>query len=135
MSRYYDIDKLKQMIEAKADTLIEGKEAFLYVAKWIDFLPTADVVPRAEVMRLVGEYYDKCDECRSKIADTVRAEVAKEIFEEIITTAFSKMPSDVLMVGRDYDFTDGVRMGKREAIIDMINILAELKKKYTEGKE
>ena len=44
MSRYIDADKMKEMIEAKADTLIEGKEAFLYVAKWLDFLPSADVV-------------------------------------------------------------------------------------------
>lgn len=49
MPRYYDKDKLKEMIEAKADTLIEGKEAFLFVAKWLDLLPPADVVPRAEV--------------------------------------------------------------------------------------
>lgn len=49
MARYYNIDKLKEMIEAKADTLIEGKEAFLYVARWLNLLTTADVVPRAEV--------------------------------------------------------------------------------------
>ena len=48
MARYYDIDKLKEMIEAKADTLIEGKGAFLCVAKWLELLPPADVV---EVVR------------------------------------------------------------------------------------
>jgi hypothetical protein len=42
------MDKLKDMLIAKADTLIEGKEAFLYVAKWLDLLPPADVV---EVVR------------------------------------------------------------------------------------
>lgn len=48
MSRYIDADKLSEMIQAKADTLIEGKEAFLYVAKWLELLPPADVV---EVVR------------------------------------------------------------------------------------
>ena len=55
MARYYDMDKLKEMIEAKADTLIEGKEAFLYVAKWLDLLPAADVVPKSENERLEDE--------------------------------------------------------------------------------
>ena len=44
MSKYVDVDKLKQMIEAKADTLIEGKQAFLYVAKWLDFMPSIEIV-------------------------------------------------------------------------------------------
>lgn len=53
MPRYYDIDKLKEMLEAKADTLIEGKEAFHYVAKWLELLPPSDAV---EVVR--------CRDCR-----------------------------------------------------------------------
>lgn len=44
MPRYYDMDKLAEMLRAKADTLIEGKEAFLYVAKWLDLLPAVDGV-------------------------------------------------------------------------------------------
>lgn len=43
MARYYDLDKLSEMIEARADQLLEGKEAFLYIAKWLNLLPTADV--------------------------------------------------------------------------------------------
>lgn len=58
MARYYDIDKLIEMIQAKADTLIEGKEAFLYVAKWLDKLPAADVVPRSELDKMAEEYSD-----------------------------------------------------------------------------
>ena len=46
MPRYIDADKLSEMIRTKADTLIEGKEAFDYVAKWLDLLPAADVVER-----------------------------------------------------------------------------------------
>ena len=43
MARYYDLDKLSKLIEAKADTMLEGKGAMLYVAKWLNLLPTADV--------------------------------------------------------------------------------------------
>ena len=52
MARYYDMNHLKEMIEAKADTVINGAEAFHYIAKWLDLLPPADVVPRAEVEQL-----------------------------------------------------------------------------------
>ena len=58
MARYYDIDKLKEMIEAKANTLIEGKEAFLCVAKWLELLPPADVV---EVVRCKDCIFGKAD--------------------------------------------------------------------------
>lgn len=53
--RYIDADKLAEMLEAKADTLIEGKEAFLYVRKWLDLLPSADVVPRETVEQIFAE--------------------------------------------------------------------------------
>lgn len=48
MARYYDLDKLSKLIEARADTMLEGKCAMLYVAKWLNLLPTSDVV---EVVR------------------------------------------------------------------------------------
>jgi hypothetical protein len=48
MARYIDADKLSEMIRHKADTLIEGKETFLYVAKWLELIPGADVVERSE---------------------------------------------------------------------------------------
>ena len=53
MARYYDLDKLLKLIEARADTMLEGKCAMLYVAKWLNLLSTADVV---EVVR--------CKNCR-----------------------------------------------------------------------
>lgn len=68
MSRYIDADILIGMIEAKADTLIQGKEAFQYIAKWIELLPKADVV---EVVR--------CKECKHRT--TIRCPM---YFEEII---------------------------------------------------
>lgn len=46
MSKYYDLDKLKELIEAKAETLIgDGAIAFHAVGKWLDLLPAADVAP------------------------------------------------------------------------------------------
>ena len=50
-----DADKLSEMIRARAETLIEGKEAFYYIAKWIDLLPAAYVVeiPRCEDCKLI----------------------------------------------------------------------------------
>ena len=58
MARYIDADKLSEMIQAKADTLIEGKEAFLYVAKWLELLHTADVVSKSEVEELIKSVDD-----------------------------------------------------------------------------
>lgn len=55
MARYIDMDKLSEMIKARAEQLIEGKEAMLYVAKWLNLLPEADVAPRAEVEKIFDE--------------------------------------------------------------------------------
>lgn len=43
MSRYIDADKLSEMIEARGKMLVEGKEAFYYIANWLNKLPPADV--------------------------------------------------------------------------------------------
>ena len=48
MARYIDVDKLGEMINARAEMLVEGKEAFFYISDWLNKLPTADVV---EVVR------------------------------------------------------------------------------------
>ena len=58
MARYYDMNHLKEMIEAKADTVINGAETFHYIAKWLDLLPPADVVPRAEAEATLKQYKD-----------------------------------------------------------------------------
>ena len=57
MARYIDADKLSEMIQHKADTLIAGKETFLYVAKWLELLPGADVVARSECEKWYHEYH------------------------------------------------------------------------------
>ena len=45
---------------------------------------------------------------------------------------FSKEPQKIMLINAERDFSDGVIFGKREAFFEMINTLAELKKKYTE---
>lgn len=80
MARYVDIDKLAEMARAKADTLIEGKQAFGYVAKWLDLLPTADVAevkhgewlewyPPKEYILTGEEMLYCCSVCDAKYSD------------------------------------------------------------------
>lgn len=96
MARYYDLDKLKELIEARADTLIEGKEAFLDVAKWLDLLPPADDVPKSEYeklkkklvkteVELINVCLEKtnCDEMTGYILAFYARQKLQEIFDEI----------------------------------------------------
>ena len=60
MARYYDMDALAEMIRARADMLIEGGQAFYFIANWIDKLHPADVV---EVVRCKDcKYWRKFDD-------------------------------------------------------------------------
>lgn len=62
MEQYYDINKLKEMIEAKAQTMLSGAEHFYYIVGWLTHLPPADVVPRAEVEATLKCYKDTVKE-------------------------------------------------------------------------
>ena len=60
MARYIDIDKLSEMIYAKADTVLRGKEAFLYIAKWLELLSPVDIADnRAEAITEFAERLKK----------------------------------------------------------------------------
>ena len=78
MARYYDLDKLSKLIEAKADTMLEGKGAMLYVAKWLNLLPTADVVEVKHgewVLKHIGAgHHWECSGCGFKNAVMPRTE-------------------------------------------------------------
>ena len=130
MARYYDMDKLADMIQAKADTLLAGKEVFLYVANWLELLPPADVVPKSEVEELnrecesLGKTVNEASELIRKLKGKVeeaKAEVAKEIFEEIENALFNNHCLD--------EWSDYPTPHYYEELKDEI---AELKKKYTE---
>ena len=58
------------------------------------------------------------------------SDVAREIIEDLTRMVFSKIPNKLLLISGGRDFTDGIIDGKREAYFDMLNYLAELKKKY-----
>ncbi len=68
MARYIDLDKLSKLIEAKADTMLEGKGAMLYVAKWLNLLPTAEVeeVRHAKWEISCDGYYPYCSHCKTE---------------------------------------------------------------------
>lgn len=96
----------------------------------IEFIPTADVVPRAELAEALAtiEKYEKtidngvetCNGCHAKYAEKIRAakaEVAREIFAELERTSMFA----------DYD-TDGERI-----LCFYAQEYDDLKKKYTEG--
>lgn len=60
-----------------------------------------------------------------------RAEAAREIFEEIRNSVTAKLREEMRMVSYD-EFTDGFGDGKRDAFLDVLVAITELKKKYTE---
>lgn len=105
MARYYDMDKLKEMIVAKAETLIAGKEAFLYIAKWLDLLPAADVVPRSEVVDLLDDLIKEAREIASRYEKS-----AKEI--------------------NDCDCSKIEHEGRKNGALIVLFKISEFKKKY-----
>lgn len=105
MARYIDMDKLGKMIEARVEQLIEGKDALLYVAKWLNLLPEADVAPRAEVFEEVDKFRT---DLMNKFIDLCR--------------------------GNDYNKLTLLKIG--DVVDEMYDRrIANLKKKYTEGKD
>lgn len=62
-----------------------------------------------------------------------KREVAREIFEELYKSVVSKIPPHIRPIFKDdMDFEDGFRNGKTDALLDVLALIAELKKKYTE---
>lgn len=75
MERYYDMDKLSEMIEAKADTMLTGKEIFHYIAKWLNLLPAADVEEVKHGYWRQNQYCKRvfyCSECNRHIEDATQ---------------------------------------------------------------
>ena len=85
MSRYIDVDKLSEMIEARAKTLVEGKEAFYYIANWFNKLPPADVTEvshgrNVTDMHPVDEFI--CSECGLILRDLTETRIDEENEDE-----------------------------------------------------
>ena len=67
--------------------------------------------------------------------DNAKAEVAREIFDEAIRTVYSKIDMKIYNTIDGKPLGDAVAYGKQIAMYDVVTLLAELKKKYTEGEK
>ena len=155
MARYIDADNLIEhlkdeikgceippMSRANGKGIAYGTALGLKSAiSFAETLSTADVAPKSEVEKLQNELviwkqnrfniYQKL-ECY----ETARQKVAREIFEAIEREVSSKIPMKFTPIfKRDLDYDAGVIDGKHDAFFEVLVLIAELKKKYTEGKE
>lgn len=120
MARYIEANDLvrKMTLQANKSSLGGIAPPSLSYSEMLEIIadaPTADVVPKREVFLASSDAMKMLIECHGYAlthdAD-IKKEVAREIFEDI---------DKKIGIGHD--------------VIDIFNILAELKKKYTEGKE
>ena len=126
MARYIDLEELERRIKKYVKPEIPEEKAFVeyYKDECIRqgyAMPVADVVPKSEVERLqniLDSYALQYGTVMDKhiVIERARAEVAREIFEEIekICTDFPLYGNSDTLILSEHDF-------------------AELKKKYTEG--
>jgi hypothetical protein len=155
MARYIDAVELQRRIcGAKCGCEHEecGCEGDCVFEHFIFHSPTADVVPRAEVEKLHEVIFKKEDlmqkiaEERNKYADELevvkdtnehlKAEVAREIFEEIESFIKERYNAvDELYCESDEDITDAFYGAKIETYNQVGGFIDELKKKYAEGKD
>ena len=87
----------------------------------------------------VGEDFagdaSRCDTFVNAAAVVPKSEVAM-IFEELYKSVISKIPLHICPIFKDdMDFEDGFRNGKTDALLEVLMIIAELKKKYTEDQK
>lgn len=124
MARYIDADALtetcKRQIECEWNAIAAPNswaDAFQDFSDLVEQTPTEDVVPRSEVEKL-EEYIDDLNDSKEHLCvmlEEARADVAREIFEEIEKHA---------MVGQTPFGLILYQIG--------VGTLAELEKKYTE---
>lgn len=110
MARYIDADALIKKIFPYD---VVDKKCYTINAKMIyeaiQKAPTADVAPKSEV--------------------------AREIIDEAIRAVYLKTDMKIYNTIDGKPLGDGVAYGKQMAMYDVITLLAELKKKYTEGEK
>jgi hypothetical protein len=132
MARYIDADKFIERLKASPAFPNMGMDGYFLldvVENLLKKFPTADVAPKSEVEELireneslaktVNEASELIRKLRSKV-DKSKTEVAREIFEEIESMLIR------------YTLEDGYG---EYISTDSVDEFAELKKKYTEGKE
>ena len=106
----------------------------------ISTINIADVVPKSEIEELireneslaktVNEASSLIRKLRNKVEKS-QTEVTREIFEDIAKSVASKIPMQIRPVFKDdRDFDAGVIDGKREALSEVLVLIATLEKKY-----
>ena len=146
MARYIDADKLIEGLElsikswsadcnSNAPAMVTAYKDVLHRVK---NLPAANVVPKSEVEIRGGSFYfelAKVEERGKQLMREHDSKIAREIFEEVEKSVHSKIPKQIHPIFKnDRDFGDGFRDGKTDALIEVLVLISELKKKYTEGK-
>ena len=109
--RYIDADKLEEWVYA-----FHLADAY-WAIPMLKNAPTADVVPKSEFEQL-KEYIDDLNDSKEHLCvmlEEARADVAREIFEEIETC----LEYEYMSYLKAYDYT-------------LLTRIEELKKKYTE---
>lgn len=104
MPKYVDIENLNLRGLAVFDDDLDVLIPLSDLRKALQMLPAADVVPRATL---------------------------DELFAELEKSVTSKIPPYIRLIFKDdRNFEDGFRDGKTDALIEVLMIIAELKKKY-----
>ena len=148
MARYIDSEALLELINEDCkyknptNEYTRGcNEVCDWAIKVIKNMPTVDVVPKSEADKWYQEYHAIKDELKQekeyhrateKLADrycaelqTLKAKVAREIFEEIEKIIENNRYKSYL--------ANSPFWGWSYRIVEIIKGIAELKKKYTEG--
>ena len=127
MARYYESETLIEFVK-KYTPHINGESTLECVERAIREAPTADVVPKSEVEEL-KQIYQKYN----KAIKHERAEVAREIFEEIEKIIQDRKDIEVERQGNNKIMSPFTySFGALELIEFQI---AELKKKYIKGEK
>lgn len=116
MPRYYESETLIDFIKQNTPH-INGETTIACVERAIREAPTADVAPRAEVEKWKNAMMAECMLSRCTIQNELRAEVAREILQEVRQALLNMVIANSM--GESYDIE------KR---------FAEIEKKYTEEK-
>lgn len=108
------------------------------IEQLLNELTAADVVPKSEVEELKKGQISILPDGKIELlprsdVKALKKEVAWEIFEDIYKSVASKIPMKIRPIFKDdRDFDAGVIDGKRDALIEVLSLIAELKKKHTE---
>ena len=146
MARYIDADALLENLKKQYGEEL-GWQCTVNmsdVGMMIEDAAIADVVPKSEVEELnrecesLGKTVNEASELIRKLKGKVeeaKIEVARELFEEMYKKCASKIQPHIRPIFKnDDDFDAGFRNGKTDALIEVLMLIAELKKKYTEEK-